>query len=157
MQRFVPLLAVAILGLALALLYGPQLYRQWTFERDVGAMLAAARSGDTAGMVRAIAPAQQREAQRIFDSYLPADYAQRIVRLSLTRSEDSPAGGRYAFVVCRLESGGEPALYQGKLLWRWDGRRWAWDFTGSYAAPFSPSGEPQWYKLSDIIAEAGAD
>ena len=155
MQRYIPLIAVLVLLLALALLYGPQLYRNWTFQRDVETMLASARRGSTAGIVQAIAPPQQREAQRIFDAYLPPDYAQRITQLSLASSEPgAQPDERYALVTCRMESGEELALYQGKLLWHWTGRRWTWDFTGSFAAPFSPSGPPQWYKLSEIIEEA---
>jgi hypothetical protein len=156
MQRFIPLIVVVLLLAVVGLLYGPQAYRNWTFQRDVETMLAAARSGNTQGMVQTIDPAQQAEAQRIFDAYLPKNYAERITRLTLSSSEDSGSGGRYALVTCRLEADGNLAIYQGKLLWHWDGHRWAWDFAGSMAAPFSPSGEPQWYKLSEIIAEARA-
>jgi len=156
MQRFAPLLAVIGLLLILALMYGPQAYRNWTFQRDVETMLAAARSGNTAGMVANVDPGQQAEAKRIFDAYLPADYAQRIDRLTLSGGEDGARSGRYALVTCRMSESSNVVIYQGKLLWKWNGKHWTWDFGASQAAPLSLSGDTQWYKLSDILEEARA-
>lgn len=156
MQRFLPLLAVLAVLLVIAGLYGPGWYRGWLFQRDVEAMLAAARSGSTQGIASACLPAQQADALSILSQYLPRDYASKIARLSIASSLPEQDGTRYAIVNCRIEAGDGIAIYSGKLKWVWNGTRWDWDFFGSYAAPYAGPGEPRWIKLDEILPEANA-
>lgn len=154
MQRWLPLLAVLLLLLLLAGLYGPGWYRGYLFQRDVEAMLAAARTGSTPGIAAACLPGQQADAQSILSQYLPADYASKLERLSIAGSEQFDATTRYALVNCRLSAGDSVVIYSGKLKWVWNGQRWDWDFFGSYAAPFQPAGEIRWIALDELLPEA---
>jgi hypothetical protein len=154
MQRFIPLVSILILLLVLGVMFGPGLYRTYTFQRDVEAMLAAARSGNTQGIAAAALPAQQADAAAILGQYLPADYAQKVTKLALTGSTPEGDATRYAIVTCKLAAGDSAVIYQGKLKWVWSGKRWEWDFFGSYAAPYTGPGETRWLKLDEVLPEA---
>lgn len=155
MQRFLPLLVVLLLLIALGALYGPAAYRNYLFQRDVEAMLASARAGNTQGIANAALAAQRADALAILTQYLPADYAGKIAKLTLGSTQEVDARTRYALVTCRIEAGEGIAIYSGKLKWTWTGERWEWDFFGSYAAPFQPSGEPSWIELDELLPQAG--
>jgi hypothetical protein len=154
MQRWAPFLAVAVLLAIVGMLYGPGWWRSYTFSRDVEAMLAAARAGQIPGIVAAVDPAQQADANAVLTQYLPPDFASKIAKLSLGESTEQAGGGRTCIVTLRTQDGGDTGLWQGKLPWHWDGRHWRWDFQHSLAAPFSPSNDQQWVPLEELLPSA---
>jgi hypothetical protein len=100
-------------------------------------------------------PGQQQRFQLLLETFVPQGYEEHIESLRIARIERSAADEMWVLVNCRLRSGAGPAIYQGRLLWRLDSGRWRWDALNSMAAPLSPSGEPQWLELSEIIRSAG--
>lgn len=144
-----------LVALGLLAFYGPGIYQKILFRRSISQFLAEARSGNTAGWSSYISASQQRpialQLQR-----LPKDYQQDIASLKLTSYDQTAPDTIWAIVTLHLTESSGGAIYQGKLRWRWQQKRWVWDFTASYAAPYVPTTEPDWVKLTDMLALAEA-
>ena len=154
MKNWAPLIVVIIFIALLASLYGPGLYREYQFKRTINAMLSSARQGKLADVVLHVEKQQRQAVQLVLTTALPADYHQNIKSLRLTSLRKPMPDKFYATVTLKIEQGEVAGIYQGKLLWHYEDGQWEWDFAGSYGAAFSPSGEPQWLDLKDIISTA---
>jgi len=156
MQKYIPLIILVLLVLGLALYFGPGLYKGYTFRRDSRLMLDAAKMGNLTGVTGAIDKLQQPRIRPLINHYVPMDYYQHIKSLKLTSWDLRDDGSIWSIVTLQIDQGGEMGIYQGKLHWLFDGRRWWWDFEGSYGGVFAPSGEPAWTRLGDLIPLAEA-
>jgi hypothetical protein len=155
MRRFIPLIILLLVALGLLAFYGPGVYQAYLFRRTISQFISSAKAGDTAAWSAHIEPGQLQRVQPQLDR-LPADYATSIASLKLTKYERSGSETFWAIVTLRLTENSGGGVYQGKLRWRWQSGAWVWDFTGSYAAPFSPSTEPDWTRLEDMLRLAEA-
>jgi len=151
MRRFIPPLVILVVVLALAAYFGPGLYRAWLFRRDCGQLLLDTRAGRLQAVIHAIEQQQQLRVGALLTQHVPVDYYTDIVSLRRTSYEEPEPGLIWCIVTLRLQQGDGIGLYQGRLRWVFKGRRWWWDFEGSYGAQFSTSGEPEWIKLSDLV------
>lgn len=146
-----PLLAVVLLLALLGVLFGPGLYRSWRFNQTCLELLRDAREGRLAEVSAALEPAQQAQVGDLFNKFVPADYAAHMESLKLTSWRNSDDDKIWAIVTCRITQGEGFGIYQAKLRWHWHDGRWWLDFLASYGAEFSPSGEPDWIELSQLV------
>ena len=153
MQRFIPLIVLVVLLLSLGLIFGPGMLRGWQLRKTVGSMLDSAARGDLSTVSAHALPAQRPQLD-IMLGHLPQSYSERIESLRMARYEMVDGTEAWTLVNCRIEGSGGPSIYQGKLLWRYTQGEWQWDVLGSYAAPFSPSGEPSWISIEEALALA---
>jgi hypothetical protein len=155
MRKFIPVIILLAVALGLLAVYGPGAYQGLLFRRTIGQFITSAKAGDTAAWSALIDSGQQQRTTPQLQR-LPADYQQHIASLKLTSYERSAPDTIWAIITCRLTEDSGSGIYQGKLRWRWQNGRWEWDFTGSFAAPFSTSEEPDWVELSDMLRLAEA-
>jgi hypothetical protein len=155
MQRYIPFIVIFAVLIALAVYFGPRLYRGWQFRRDCNQMLADAQAGKLQGVIAALDPAQQAQIGALLKQYVPADYNKSIKSLKLTHYEETETGKIWAYATARIDQGDGTGLYECRSRWTFDGQHWRWDFLNSYGAVLSLDGEEQWIKLSDLVAMAG--
>lgn len=155
MRKYIPLLILLAVALGLLVFYGPHWYKSYLFRQAAGQFTSAVKNGDTTGWLGMVDPAQQARLQPHLNR-LPPDYAMHISSFKLSRYERSGGDTIWAIFTCRLDDASGSGVYQGKLRWRWQNGRWEWDFLGSFAAPFSISGEPEWIKLEEMLRLAEA-
>lgn len=156
MQRIIPIAILVIVLIALAAYFGPPVYRGWLFKRDCNAMLAAVKSGQLGAVIAYIDPSQQQYCSNVVLQHVPLDYQQSIESLKIVRYEESEPGKIWANVIARIAQGEGTGLYEGRLRWLFDGKRWYWDFASSLGAAYSPSGQQQnWIKMDELAALAG--
>lgn len=156
MRRWIPLLMIVAGLVVLGAYFGPDLYRGMLFKRDCASLLEGAAAGDLAKVVAQLAPAQQGGIGTLITSKVPDGYHEQIESLKLTRWWRADTTTIWSVVTLRYEQGEGLGLYQGKLRWVYDpaARRWWWDFGGSYAAPYNPSGEPEWQRIGELLPKA---
>jgi hypothetical protein len=156
MQRYIPIAVVLVTLIALSAYFGPPLYRGFLFRRDCRQMLADAQAGKLPNVIASIEAQQRQEMGDLLTRYIPQDFNQSIKSLRLSRYEETDPGKIWAYVIVKIDQGGGMGIYEGRLHWLFDGKRWYWDFGGSYGAAFSPGGDEQtWNKLGDLAALAG--
>lgn len=151
-RRLVPLAVIGLLLAAGLAAWLPGAIRAGKLRSACGRMLQSVADGDLGKAVAAVDPAQQAAVKALFDQYVPADYAQSIASLKLTRSGLEGAAG-WTEVLCRFE-GAASGIYLGRLRWEYSGGNWRWDFLGSSGAEFSLT-DPQWQSLRDLLPDAG--
>jgi len=157
MNRWLPVGIILLVVAGVVLLLGPGVYRGMLFKRDSRVLLDTVSAGDLATAIAQIEVAQQAAIGTLVTTHVPVGYEQQIASLRLTSWEQQEPGTIWAIVTLRLEDASNVGLYQGKLHWTYDSaaRRWWWDFLGSYAAQYSPSGEPRWEPLTSAVQLAG--
>jgi hypothetical protein len=157
MSRWLPLLVILIALAAIGLYFGPSLYRGALFKRDARGLLNATLAGDKARALSYIESAQQNAIAPIVMNRVPDDYFQRIDSLKLSSWERADPSTIWAIVTLRVDQDGVGGLYQGKLRWVYDasGRRWWWDFAGSFGCVYPLSGDPEWRSLGEALEYAG--
>lgn len=150
MKNYAPLIVLLLVIIVALAIYGPGVYRGMIFKRTLGSMLDSARKGDLNGVASSVIPSQQADVQQLLSTSLPADYQQNIQSLKLTSWRYTGKETINALVTCKLNSGDFTGIYQGMLVWRYNGK-WEWDFLASRGAEFSASGEPAWVDLGILI------
>jgi len=153
MNRWLPLIALLVVLAVIAAVVVPPIYRGMLFTRDCRGLITAAKAGDIKQMAAACDPGQQQRVENLFTDLLPADFKDYIKTLKLTSWERQQDGTVLAVLTLRTEYNGAAGVYQGRLLWVYDGvaRRWHWDFNRTEAAEFSLSGEPDWQPLATML------
>ncbi|MCC7479395.1 hypothetical protein IT575_13200 [bacterium] len=152
----------AIITLLLFLLgsaafFGPGLYRSWLFQRSCDAMLTDALAGRLQQVSGYVQPQQKLLVDTLFQTAVPQNYTDYLhsLKLSSFEKDKTEPGVIWAMVTAKLsssEGGSETAgMAQGKLRWVWNGRKWEWDFEGSYGSEFPVSGQANWVRLGDFI------
>lgn len=154
MKNWAPLIVLLVLVVLLVLLFGPGIYRGILLRRSVAGLLDAIRQGRTSDIVSAVQQSQQQEVATLLAEYLPADYAQSIGSLRLSRLKLEDDAKAVAVVTCKLVQGEYMGVYQGQLVWHYAGGRWEWDFLASSGAEFMPGVDPAWIRLVDLMPQA---
>ena len=150
MNRYIPLVVLLVLIGAFSIIYGPGIYRGLQFKRASSEMLRELKAGRLSAAIGYIEPAQQAGVSALTQR-LPADYQQHIASLKLTHWERADRETIWAVVTLRLQDDAGSGLYQGKLRWQYSQGRWWIDFSRSYGAPATLSGEPEWRELVDLL------
>lgn len=151
MKNWAPLIVVLALIALLVALFGPGIYRGILLKRDVSSLLLAAREGRVADVVALIAPDQQAQISDLLARHLPADYQQSIDSLKMIDWHMEGENDAVTKVLCKIKHDEALGVYQGQLVWHYSGGHWEWDFLASSGAEFTPSGEPAWYSLRDLM------
>jgi hypothetical protein len=156
MRRFIPLLVVLLLVLALLALFGPSALGAYRLRQSVRGLLDAALREDRAAIAAVIESSQRQPFAELMDRHIPQDYSAQIESLRMVNYEIVEGRDAWVLVNCRVADASGAAIYQGRLHWQRDAQgQWLWDPAGSFAAPFSPSGEPSWIQLDALIRQAG--
>lgn len=157
MNRWIPVIAVLVVLLAIGVLTLPPLYRGMLFKRDCQVLVAAITAGNVAAITGSIDPLQQTAAGKLFSRVLPADFQTYIASMKMTHWERRNPAEIEAILTLRTEYNGGTGVFQGKLRFTYDAaaRRWWWDINSTQAAEFTMSGEPQWQPLVQLLELAG--
>jgi hypothetical protein len=153
-NRYIPPIILLVLLTGLGIYFGPGLWRTYQFNQTCNKLLSDAKAGKLSDVTAAITPGQQAQIGALLSQYVPADYNKDIESLKLVSYDKSAPETIWAIATARINQGESLGVYQAKMCWRWEKGRWWWDFDGSFGAPFSPSGEPDWIPLSNLVSLA---
>jgi hypothetical protein len=154
-SRFIPLIVVAALLLALAIAFGPGAVRAWQFRSTVNRMLSDLRTDCEGRVPNYVLTDQKQEVAKLLANYGANQYVRQIRSLKLT-SYFREGDHIWATVTAKYDVSGQPQFVgQGKLRWQWRDKKWQLDLIDSYIAPFSASGEPQWIPVTNYEALTG--
>lgn len=146
-SRFVPLLVICGLLLALGIYYTPGVVRAWKFRSTANALLADVRSGNTAAIPGYTLPEQQALLSTFLGRADVSGYVSEIRSLKLShyqREEDHI----WSTVTAKGRDG---SLGQGNLRWIWNGARWELDALNSYVTYGITVGQDRGLRIGDLV------
>jgi hypothetical protein len=151
MQKYIPLIILLLIVIGLAVYFGPGMYRSYLFRRDCSQLIEDIKAGKLNEVVCTVEKPQQFRIKPLVKRYITPDFCKQIKSLKLSSWETREPGSIWSILTLQLDEGGEKGIYQGKLHWNFDGKRWWWDFENSYGAPMATTGEPQWVKFGSLV------
>jgi hypothetical protein len=147
LSRFIPLVVVLTLIVALTAYFAPGMIRAWHFRSTANALLAEVQAGQVGNIPNYVVAPQRGDVAGLVQQYNLAQYVPDLRSLKLTsyyREDDRI----WSIVTAKHEQG----ITQAKLLWEWTGARWELNLLSSYWAPFNAAGEPNWQSIGGTAA-----
>ncbi len=143
-SRFIPLVVIAALIVALGVAYGPGVVRAWKFRSTCNAMLREIRAGSLNNLPGYVAAEQQTFIGLLVRLPMTRGYADELNTLKLSNyySEED-----HIWAIVTADVQGHKG--QGQLRWEWDGKEWKWNPRDSYYR-FGVLGDQPWLGLADL-------
>lgn len=144
-SRFIPLLVIVALVVALGVVYGPGVVRTWKFRSTINSMLREIRAGNLKAVPGYVVTDQQPFITIAMNLPPTKKYVDRLDSLKLS-SYHSEEDHIWAIVTAGVEGN----KGQGQLRWEWDGKQWKWDVRDSYYR-FGVLGDQTWQSLPELM------